>query len=243
MKESLTRRVLGESKENMKAPKYYLRRLWFLFLLSGLCGLQLSAQGDRGSFGRFELGLSFLELTEVNKALVDEEYASVASTLFALGGSWDGFRGKWVYGGKLYGFMISQSDLLNQVAILEYYHAQVHTGIVVYSEAESWRLYPTVGLGLGVANLKTKPWSKQRPIAHVASGAMLDLALNSRHYFVFDSQKEDDYLLELGISLGYVHAFDGQNMWRLDDFVPDERPVVNPEGIYFRLSIGMGSFR
>jgi hypothetical protein len=227
----------------MKAQRY-CRILCLLLLVS--CNLlfsPLNAQGDRGSFGRFELGLSFLELSDVNKALIDEEYNGLSNTLFALGGSWDGIHGKWVYGGKLYGYMISQSDLLNQVAILEYYYAQVHTGVVVYSEGQRWKLYPTVGMGWGTANLKTKPWSRQRPEPHLANGALLDFALNSRHYFAIDTEEKDDYMLELGMSVGYLQALGGQKMWQLDDFVPDEQLLVNPQGFYFRLSIGVGKFR
>lgn len=218
-------------------------RISLLCLLIGtsLFG-NLSAQ-DRASFGRFELGLSFLNLDAANQALIDTEYNPLTSTMFTLGGSWDAIHGKWVYGGKAYGFMVSQSDLQNQVAILEYFYGQLHTGYVVYGEEKLWNLYPTVGIGWGGANLKTKPWTKQRPVPHWATGFMLDFALNSRHYFVFDTENKDDFMLELGASIGYTYAMEGTNMWSLDEFVPDERLVVNPEGIYIRLSIGMGRFK
>ncbi len=216
-----------------------------LLLLAGssLLFSQTYAQGTRGGFGRFELGPSFLALNEVNQALVDEEYRPLSSALFALGGSWDGIHGRWVYGGKLYGFMVSQSEQLNQVAILEYYYAQVHTGVVLYSNAQRWKIYPTAGIGWGTANLKTKPQNRQRPVPHLANGAVLDFALNSRHYLAFDTENENDYLLELGITAGYLHAFDGQKMWQLDDFVPDKSLSIHPQGPYFRLTIGMGRFR
>ena len=167
----------------------------------------------------------------------------MSNTLFALGGSWDAIRGRWVYGGKLYGFMVSQSDLQNQVAILEYFYGQVHTGFVIYQKKKTWNLYPTVGLGLGGANLKTKPWSQRRPTPHWATGGLLDIALNSRHYYQFDSEAKDDFMLELGASVGYLYTMGGENAWQLDDFVPDERLMLNPEGLYFRLTIGMGRFR
>ena len=227
----------------MKTDQYFRMHLLLLIAGSGLFFSQAYAQGTRGGFGRFELGPSFLALNEVNQALIDDEYNPLSSALFALGGSWDGIHGRWIYGGKLYGFMVSQSELLNQVAILEYYYAQLHTGVVVYSDAQRWKVYPTAGIGWGTANLKLKPWSRQRPVPHLTSGAMMDFALNARHYLAFDTENENDYLLELGFSAGYLYAFEGRKMWQLGDFVPDRSLTLNPQGIYFRVSIGMGRLR
>ena len=68
-------------------------------------------------------GGNFLNFDQLNQNLVANEYASLPSSLLSVGLGLYRERGRFIYGGELYNYMISESDLANQDASIAYHYA------------------------------------------------------------------------------------------------------------------------
>ncbi|MEL6254783.1 MAG: hypothetical protein AAFR87_22415 [Bacteroidota bacterium] len=185
-------------------------------------------------------GGNFLNFDQLNQNLVANEYASLPSSLLSVGLGLYKERGRFIYGGELYNYMISESDLANQDASIAYHYALFRTGWVVYRQENSLLVYPNIGVGGGLGILKTRPNTEPLPERFNSSGLMFDAAITLSKFKPLDL--DGKYQLELGVSLGYMRTLN--NMWNITGLTQtDDSISVNPDGFYFKLSLGMGSLR
>lgn len=185
-------------------------------------------------------GGNFLNYDQLNQNLIANDYASLPSSLFSLGLGLYRQHGRFIWGGELYNYMLSESDLANQDASLAYHYGLLRTGWVVYRQDNSFLVYPNIGVGGGMAILKTRPNTEPQPERFTSTGVMFDAALTVSKFRPLDL--EGKYQLELGLSLGYMRTLD--NMWKVSGLnQTDDSLSVNPDGFYFKLILGMGKVR
>lgn len=192
----------------------------------------------KGTFGRVEVGGSFLNLDGLNQALEEDGYEKLNPTYFSLGFGLDRFKRRWVIGGSLYNFMIQESFQNNQTARLSYHYLTVRGGMVLFYEPEKFLIYPSVGIGAGLANVRERPASEPLPFEYWTQGVLIDARLTASMVSELDVAQK----VEWSISIGYLH--DPLDTWQLTSFRPDNPGIpINPGGFYFRLGMGMGNWR
>ncbi len=217
-----------------------------LILLLSTFTVQAQQYAYKAWMGHIEGGAAFYEIGELNTILEqDSGYSPFPNALFTLGFGMDRVNKNWVYGASGYAFIYSAPGLRQasfKVAILNYYYAYLKLGYVAYqteTEGGPLLIYPSVGLGGGVALLRTSPYGLSVYNRFSDVGVMGDAALNLVHYPPV--RNNDKFDLELGASIGYY--FDISETWKLSKFVPGRDISVGPQGFYLRLVIGMGKVR
>ncbi|MEM6805784.1 MAG: hypothetical protein AAF696_30575 [Bacteroidota bacterium] len=136
--------------------------------------------------------------------------------------------------------MLSESDLANQDASIAYHYCLLRAGWVAYRQDNSLLVYPNIGVGGGMGLLKTRPNTEPQPERFTSAGFIFDAALTVSKFRPLDA--EGKYLLELGLSLGYMRSLD--NMWKVSGLnQTDDSLSINPDGFYFKLILGMGKLR
>ena len=200
---------------------------------------QYSRRIGKGTIGQMEIGASFLDITNFNQALEAQQYLPLKETFFALGIGIDRFvKNRFLIGGSLYNYMINQSLANNQLAILGYHYGTLRTGVVLFQEYESFMVYPSIGLGYGLANFKERPADEPLPIVHWAGGATADARLTAQLFSLLG----EEHLVSLGFHAGYLYTLD--KSWNLSNFDPDTSGLsVSPQGLYFRVSLGMALWK
>jgi hypothetical protein len=195
--------------------------------------------GKKGTFGRLQLGGSFLDIGDMNFALESLDYEPLDNAYFALGLGMTRMSGKWFLNADLYNYMIQESAFNNQLAILSFHYFTTSVGYLAFRYENDWFVYPSVGIGGGITNLRIRELDERQPTPYFSSGTLADVALNVRH--LYEIQDGKGYSVEIGGSFGYLHAIGNQfNFRRL---VPDQTVSATPGGLYFRLSLGMGKLK
>ncbi len=215
-----------------------LRVIILAIILGG--ALPLSAQFKyRVAMGRAEAGFSFLDLSHLNAVLEDEGYAVLNPSVFAFGLAAHRFHGRFIYGGKLYNYMIAKSQFDFQLASMNYHYLVPYVGALFFKDETEMMVYGTVGGGLGIANLKARDIGEQFHTNHTTSGFLFDAALHLSHKFAEVEGETKGF--ELGASLGYQFA--PESAFVLETFANTETGIpVAPSGLYFRVSLGMMSW-
>jgi len=194
----------------------------------------------KGGWGRVMVGGNFLNFDQINQNLQANSYASLPSTLASLGLGLYREKGRFIYGGELYNYMLGESDLSNQDASIAYHYGLFRTGYVVYRKENSLLVYPNIGVGGGLGILKTRPNTEPYPDRYKTAGVMFDAALTVSRFKPLDL--EGKYQLEIGLSLGYMQTLN--SMWKVTGLnQTDDSLSLNPDGFYFKLILGMGKLR
>ncbi|MEZ4772050.1 MAG: hypothetical protein R3D00_02630 [Bacteroidia bacterium] len=193
-----------------------------------------------GTFGRIQFGSSFINLDALNPVLESKEFMALPESYFAVGLGISRLKRKWIVGLDSYNYMIAESNLDNQLAVLGFHYATVNAGYVLFRKDNEILIYPLFGIGGGLTNLKSKPYDQQFPVTFRTSGWLGDVSLNLRKISLMADGKGTR--IELGLQLGYLYAGESSG-FNLKKFEPDTVINVNPGGLYFRLSLGMGKMR
>lgn len=216
-----------------------------LYCCLGLClvlGSQYAnAQAPAvGHFGHVMVGYSQLDMTDLNQGLRDENFQALNNGYTVLGLGYEQWRGKWVFGLDSYNFMAQRSKFQDFSAVLAFHYALIRVGYTLPINSQEWRIFPTIGFGGGIANLKARKASEVIPTGYFAGGSNVEVAIRARRYFELDPEK--NYKGEFGLSLGYLYVPD--NQWNLKRFGVNDRTFqVNPQGWFIRATLGMGSFK
>lgn len=193
-----------------------------------------------GTFGRVQFGGSFLNLDALNPVLESKEFLPIPESYFSVGIGISRLSRRWIVGLDSYNYMIAESNLDNQLAVLGFHYATINTGYVLFRKSNEILIYPLFGIGAGLTNLKSKPYDQQFPVTFRAAGWLGDVSLNLRKISLMADEKGSR--IELGLQIGYLYAGESSG-FNLKKFEPDTVINVNPGGIYFRLSLGMGKMR
>ena len=197
----------------------------------------LKAQSIKGGEMHFEAGMSFLELDGLNQSLTNATFAPINQSYFALGGGFNNWEKRIVYGGDLYGFMLKESmDESGQTAILSYNYGLARIGYRLTPYISPVMGFATVGIGGGVGILKTRAIDDLETNKDFAWGGMMDFALNIIKFNPLPD--ESGMAFAYGLKIGYLLApFDG---WNVDDIGQERNISISPQGLYIRLMLGIG---
>ncbi|MCB0835157.1 MAG: hypothetical protein KDD63_00325 [Bacteroidetes bacterium] len=195
--------------------------------------------GKKGTFGRVQFGGSFLNIDDMNFALQNLDYEPLNNTYFAMGIGLSRMSGKVLLNADLYNYMIQESAYNNQLAVLSFHYLTTSIGYLAYRYENSLLIYPSIGLGAGITNLKVRALDEQYHTAYFSPGTLADASLNIRR--LNEIQDGKGYSYELGLSLGYLHAIGDQFNFR--KLVPDQTVSASPSGFYFRFSFGLGKLK
>ena len=193
----------------------------------------------KGTFGRVQLGGSFLDLESINLALENLEYDPINSNYFAMGLGLSRFSGKWIANADIYNYMIKESAFNNQLAILSFHYLTTSLGYIAFRQENDFFIYPAIGVGGGITNLKIRKGDERYHTAFFTAGTLVDASLNLRYFSDIEDGKGNS--IEIGLSVGYMRQLDNQFKFR--KLVPDQTVTASPSGPYFRLSFGMGRMK
>lgn len=204
-----------------------------LMLASGALG-----QGApvTGWVTHLELGPSFFNHNALNQALDAQDYGPLAQTYFSLGGGFERYTNRWVMGGKIYGYLLDTSFVAGNEASLMYNFLNLHLGFLLTKPGDDLMIYPSVGAGGGIGLLRLEPLGSPIPEKFLSGGGLLDVSLNLHKLSILS--EEDNYLLDMGVRVGYLHAF-GKG-WERTDVSPDRAVSYHPSGVYLRVILGVG---
>ncbi|MEO0472636.1 MAG: hypothetical protein AAF206_23675 [Bacteroidota bacterium] len=226
-----------------------MKRNWVLPTWLCVCVLLMTAASTPalgqmrltiGRVGQMEIGPSFLNLAGLNQALTDADYLPINDRMVGVGLGLTQFHRGWVVGGRTVNFMVSQSRFNGFIASLQYNYFTVYGGHVIAQKGQSFMLYPTVGIGAGLATLKATETQQPKPPSFNAAGFLFDAALTASFFWEMPDGKGKH--LHFSITGGYIRAL-GNQLWEIDRFAPDVELPVQPEGPYVRVGFGMGALK
>ena len=225
-------------------PSAFIRALFIIYILFLWTPVSLKAQEKEiASFGKLSIGSNFINLDSFNEALEVNEFSGIGETFFAIGFSVDHFHGKWFLGGELYNYMVNESGEALKArdhAVLGFHYLSLKTGFVALSKPKTYAIYPTIGLGGGLANLQARKQSQNSPSIYWTKGFLVDMAIRADLFKVLDEEKS--YFVTIGLSLGYLRKLG--NDWLLDGFGQTDTGIpTTPQGLYIRASLGMGKMK
>jgi hypothetical protein len=212
---------------------------WLLLFGLGMACLpaQVLPQGRlKGTMGYVTLGPNMMDLGPLNRTLEEENFPVLPERLFALGFGMERVSGPWIVGGELYNFLMGQRNFNNADARLNYHYLNLHLGVIAWRQPNGF-VYPTIGGGGGLAQLRTRPADEQLPDSRWTGGALLEGAIRGRWFAPLDEQNQ----LVIGASVGYLYTF--AETWTRSDIAPDEVTSLSPAGFYLRVSLGMSDLR
>ena len=198
---------------------------------------------QKATFGKIFIGGNFVDLSSFNEALEVNEFAGIKEAFFTAGLGVDRFQGRWYYGGEMYNYMVNESGVALKArdhAVLGYHYLSLKTGFVAFSKARSYSVYPTVGVGGGIAHLQTRKQSETISTVYWAKGLFVDMAIKADLFSIMDEEKS--YFLTAGLSVGYLRKLG--NDWLVNGFGQTDTGIpVTPQGLYIRASLGMGKMK
>ena len=199
----------------------------------------LTSQNHQGTLGQVEFGASFLDLQVLNEALEIQNFVPLSNNYFALGAGLRRYQGRLLYGGSLYGYMVKQSVTGVNNATLFFNYGLLDLGLQVNPLHQATKIFPSLGVGVGMGQLRILRANELQPVRFNAGGFLLDAGLNV--VYITEALPETDFGLNMGIKVGYMRKFG--NGWTLSDLEPEQQTALSPQGPYFRLTFGMGKGR
>ena len=170
-------------------------------------------------------------------------YPRFRNSLFSMGFGAEGVNKRIVWQADAYVYAISnpgaKADLF-KLNILQYYYGTVKLGYVAFGKMDGdypFIVYPYVGAGGGVGQLRLSNDGTNRFFKFSTSGYILDAGITMNTY----NQLRGDtgQWLKFGGSIGYYVA--PASTWSLDNVTPTGPVPISPQGVYFRLTMGIGS--
>lgn len=214
----------------------YLKSAGVLLALIGCFTLGWGqSRAVRGGEGHFEMGPSFLDLGPLNRYFEQQQLNTLSHTFFALGMGYNTWKGNWVYGGDLYGYMLQQDPYNGQLSGLIYSYLLARGGYRLTPRTASYELLPTVGFGGGMGLLKLRAIDDLETRRYYAWGTLIDAGITFTQNKPFGD--ESGYGFTYGLKAGYL--FSPFKDWQIRDISEDQLTVA-PQGPYVRLILGIG---
>lgn len=223
-----------------------MKKIWFfLCLLPAIFGT-LSAQKLKTNTYQVGIGGSFVNFSELNSAFKTLGNKSVLDgKMTNVTVDYAHFHNRFMWG--IDGAFITKiaSRGFNNRNNFDAYN-QFATGMlkIGYSPVvwdDTYFFYPTLGVGGGYANLKRIDKSdtlKLSIASHTTFGALAEAALNVM--IITPMPDSDDTNACIGLTIGYQFAPKMGNMWQINTLLPEKNVQMSPQGVFFRISLGMG---
>ena len=224
-------------------PKQYAMRIFcILFCLISFGLPALHAQTNGYYLG---VGGNYLKLKELNSALKNAGIgeAGVPKTNLTLGVFHQADR--LFYGGE---FSVITQVIVNSVAIgqtrqayARFYQLIPRFGFAPLTFDDVYFFHPTIGIGGGVGAIRRVDNSvspAQIRTSRVFGGA-LEGAMNITIITPIPGDKGSNVVLGLGV--GYLYTPTLGKSWASDKIITGQNIAARPQGIFFRLSMGMAN--
>ncbi|MFK7969504.1 MAG: hypothetical protein AB8F95_04010 [Bacteroidia bacterium] len=223
-----------------------------LLIISVLLSSFAFGQNFKASTFHVNAGVSWPDISPINTLLQHPDsctgsicYPTFRNNLFSFGFGAEGVNGNLVWQADAYIYAISnpgaRADLF-RLNILQYYYGTFRLGYAALGKKTGdypYLLYPYVGAGGGFGQLRLSNDGTNDFDRFNTSGIILDagIALNTYN----ELRGTDGQWLKFGGSIGYYVAPASQ--WSLDDVTPTGPVPISPQGVYVRLTMGIGSVR
>ncbi|NOZ61632.1 MAG: hypothetical protein GXO74_08105 [Calditrichaeota bacterium] len=205
-----------------------------------------------GGSGYFSIGMSKLDIGDLNSRLAAKGYPEFSDNFLSMGGGGHTFRDKLVIGGEGFGLTASEEKFsLGNTAYkanLAVGYGFFDIGYMLFS-SKKVNIFPMLGIGGGGASITIiqsgtasfdDVLSNPKRNTELSKGAfLLNLSLNAEYFITFKESKEGVGGLLLGVQAGYTIA-PFTSDWKIDEYDVTGGPDFNFSGPYLRIEFGGG---
>lgn len=204
-------------------------------LLLPLLGLSTLLWGQTIYSGQLEIGVHGVDMRGASQLAQSQGHPPLKNQFTGAHMGVYTFLDKWVVGGRACVYMMQEPVVSGKLSLMRYYYGTLHVGrVLLATKGNTFRLYPTAGIGYGTAYLRLDKGVSFT--GDVGPGAIADLGLNASW---FRSMAGDPrHSLMVSICAGYTTAFAG---WGLQ--VAGNSSSAPFSGPYMRLGMGMASVK
>jgi hypothetical protein len=206
---------------------------------------------ESGAVGYSMFGRSIIDIKDLNAKLESKGYSEIPDNFFSVGGGGHGIiNNRFIIGGEGHSLLGGKATSGNYTSSIYVIYGFFDLGYVVYS-INDFRVYPLLGIGGGVMNLKITERLTSLSIDDVldnplrgveisTGGLLLDLALGMDYLLKFGGDEKGRGGMILGLRAGYtISPFKGS--WKMDEIEISGAPEIGITGPYIRLMLGGGA--
>jgi len=199
-----------------------------------------------GGLAYFEMGVSQINIKNLNSALIVNGYPTFNQYSFSMGGGGHVIIKNIIIGGEGHG--LNEKDRSNDAyqTSIEGGYGLFNLGYVICSK-KRWLIYPMVGVGNGSYTLRMGQNSAtmqfdsllanpKREVALKISGLILSAQLSIEHIFGSDNGGT-----LIGLHAGYNFS-PSDWAWGWNNSNIHNAPSINMDGFFLRVSIGAGGY-
>jgi hypothetical protein len=238
-----------------------MERKYFTALLAAICILFIAAlivlpsapvkaaELEPYGFGGISLGAFWLDISELNRTLSANGFATFKKPAYSLGfESYYAFNGRVLFGGELQ-FFWQEATNTAYVQKLNSYSGFLNAGYSFFSRsAQGFHLYPLVGLGLSRMGLRLSERSvldfsnivsdPRRESSLRKWDFLIQTALGLDYTIGFKRSRDDaEGGVLIGMRLGYVYSVT-DSRWKMSELDVSGAPNVSMSGFYVHFVIG-----
>ena len=223
-----------------------------IFILSSLSFAQVKAKKSGGGVGYFAIGMSMLDLKDLNSRLTAHKYPEFSDNFLSIGGGGHGIKNKLIIGGEGHGLVTGEKSVsLNSKSYttsLTCGYGLFYMGYLAYSK-KALNIYPLLGIGAGGVTLKIAEDSSpsfdqildapQRSVELIYGGFIVNLSVAMDYFIKFAETEKGFGGLILGLQAGYMLA-PFTHDWKMNENDISGGPDMGFNGPYIRITIGGG---
>lgn len=197
--------------------KKYFTCIMLMLLLSGSFSHAAELPEIEGAIAGMNIGMGKLDVSHLNSKLSRNGFPSITDNYAFLGFEGYGIINNWLLGGEGFGITVREADLSSTDSEMHISGAAVLVkgGYIVY-EKNSFRVYPTAGIGYGNLQLAinrkedlTLDEILNGPEGYgfvTVYGALLDVSIGVSH--AIEKERKGHYSgIMIGANIGYMHSF------------------------------------
>lgn len=223
-----------------------MKKLLFVGLILSAAFSTLVAQKLTSNTYQIGLGGSFFNFKELNDAYTLLNNKSLNGTMTNVGFSYGHIHNRFMFGiDGSYTTKVASRAFNNSNQFDSYNQFMGGMFKVGYSPVvwdDTYFFYPTVGVGGGMGTLrridKLDSVGGYPILNYKVGGVLLEGALNMT--IITPMPDSDDTNAVLGVSVGYHFAPLWGDMWKINTLVSNKGIPMRPQGIFFRVSMGLG---
>ncbi|MBC8179914.1 hypothetical protein H8E88_02210 [candidate division KSB1 bacterium] len=237
----------------IKKTKLYLICLLILSLIfSSYAFAQEKTKKSGGGRGYSIMGLSVLNIDDLNSRLKSAGYPEFSNNFFSIGGGGHGIINKLIIGGQGGALLVGEEttklgkDIFNSTLVGGYGFFDI--GYIALSK-KGFNIYPMLGVGFGGLTFKIAEDSSpkfdnllsdpQRSVELNYGGLLLNVSLGVDYLIKFAEDKTGTGGLIVGLQAGYMLA-PFTHDWKMDENDVTGGPDIGFNGPYIKFLFGGG---
>lgn len=215
----------------------------FLIFCFGLLYALPSQAQLNTTVGSLSVGASYMHLAELNAALKTMHNYPIANRYTNFGASMYHVNKRWIYGvDATMAAKVTSVTTVNAPgnAYARFFLLIPKIGFSPYIFDEIGYIYPTIGIGAGNTFLKRIDSLNLLTYKYNVYGMVVNTALNFTLFNPIPSDNDTQFVISG--SVGYNYA-PGNTFFHSKKLIKDKSVSMNPQGLYFSVSMGMGMGR